>query len=101
MAFKNFAGASISTTPEKAINASPIGHLKGCKPPFLIMHGSKDTLVSPKQSATLYKALLESGNKADYVLIEGAEHGDDHWYQPVVINRVVDWFCEHLGPENK
>ena len=100
VAFKNFAGASISSVPEKAINASPIGRLKGCKPPFLIMHGSKDTLVSPKQSATLYKALLESGNKADYVLIEGAEHGDDHWYQPVVINRVVDWFRVHLCPEN-
>lgn len=100
VAFKNFAGASISSVPEKAINASPIGRLKGFKPPFLIMHGSKDTLVSPKQSATLYKALLESGNKADYVLIEGAEHGDDHWYQPVVINRVVDWFRVHLCPEN-
>lgn len=100
VAFKDFAGASISSVPEKAINASPIGHLNGYKPPFLIMHGSKDTLVSPKQSATLYKALLESGNKADYVLIEGAEHGDDHWYQPVVINRVVDWFRGHLCPKN-
>ncbi len=100
VAFKNFAGASISSVPEKAINASPIGRLKGCKPPFLIMHGSKDTLVSPKQSATLYKALLESGNKTDYVLIEGAKHGDDHWYQPVVINRVVDWFSGHLCPDN-
>ncbi|WP_326903133.1 alpha/beta hydrolase (plasmid) [Kosakonia cowanii] len=100
VAFKDFAGASISSVSEKAINASPIGHLNGYKPPFLIMHGSKDTLVSPKQSATLYKALLESGNKADYVLIEGAEHGDDHWYQPVVINRVVDWFRGHLCPKN-
>ena len=97
VAFRNFAGASISSTPEKAIHASPIGHLRGRKPPFLIMHGSKDTLVSPKQSATLYKALLETGNHANYVLIEGAEHGDYHWYQPVVINRVVEWFREHLG----
>jgi acetyl esterase/lipase len=101
VAFRDFEGSSICSTPEKAINASPIGRIKGRTPPFLIMHGSKDTLVSPNQSKTLYKALLESGNKADYLLIEGAEHGDGHWYQPVVINRVVDWFLANLGPENK
>ncbi|EMM7215861.1 alpha/beta hydrolase [Enterobacter bugandensis] len=100
VAFRNFPGASIASTPEKAINASPIGHIRGRKPPFLIMHGTKDTLVSPKQSATLYEGLLDEGNKADYVLIEGAEHGDYHWYQPEVINVVVDWFCRHLCPEN-
>ncbi|MDF2041156.1 MULTISPECIES: alpha/beta hydrolase [unclassified Pantoea] len=101
VAFRDFEGSSICSTPEKAINASPIGRIKGRTPPFLIMHGSKDTLVSPNQSKILYKALLESGNKADYLLIEGAEHGDGHWYQPVVINRVVDWFLTNLGPENK
>jgi len=54
------------------------------------MHGSKDTLVSPEQSAQLYDALRKSGDRADYVLVDGAKNGDYHWYQPVVINRVVD-----------
>ena len=61
------------------------------------MHGSADTLVSPQQSAQLYKALKAEGNKADYVLLEGAEHGDDHWYQQPVIDRVVSWFKATLG----
>ena len=61
------------------------------------MHGSRDTLVSPKQSAQLYDALSKSGARADYVLVDGAEHGDYHWYQPVVINKVVDWFRQTLG----
>lgn len=100
-AFRNFAGASITTTPQKALNASPNGHISGRKPPFLIMHGSKDTLVSPEQSAQLYDALRKSGDRADYVLIDGAEHGDYHWYQPVVINRVVDWFRQTLGTPEK
>ncbi|OSZ01509.1 alpha/beta hydrolase [Klebsiella variicola] len=91
-AFRNFAGASITSTPQKALNASPIGHLSECKPPFLIMHGSNDTLVSPEQSVTLYKALKTSGDRVEYVLVEGAGHGDYHWYQPAIINRVVDWF---------
>ena len=32
-AFRNFAGASITSTPQKALNASPIGHLGGRPPP--------------------------------------------------------------------
>lgn len=96
-AFRDFAGASITSSSEKALNASPLGHLNGPKPPFLILHGSKDSLVSPVQSAQLYNALLKGGNRADYVLIEGAEHGDSRWYQPTVISKVVDWFRQKLG----
>lgn len=93
-AFRDFAGASVFDTPEKALEASPMGHLEGRKPPFLILHGSSDTLVSPVQSAQLYEALKAGGNTAEYLLVEGAEHGDVTWFQPAVINRVVDWFLQ-------
>uniref|UniRef100_UPI001BFF2BC2 IS66 family transposase n=1 Tax=Escherichia coli TaxID=562 RepID=UPI001BFF2BC2 len=65
--------------------------------PFLIMHGSKDTLVSPEQSAKLFRMLKKNGDNAEYVLVEGAEHGDKTWYQPIIINRVVEWFTKNLG----
>ncbi len=71
--------------------------LTGVKPPFLIMHGSKDTLVSPEQSAKLFRMLKKNGDNAEYVLVEGAEHGDKTWYQPIIINRVVEWFTKNLG----
>lgn len=100
-AFREFAGASVTDEPEKALYASPVGHLKGVKPPFLIMHGSSDTLVSPEQSANLYNTLKKAGNRADYVLIEGAEHGDYRWYQPEVITRVTHWFRQVLGEPAK
>ena len=74
-AFAEFAGKSILSDPEKAMNASPLGHVKANMPPFLIMHGSADNLVSPVQSEQLYKALIEKGNKVDYVVVEGAGHG--------------------------
>ncbi|WP_425032704.1 alpha/beta hydrolase fold domain-containing protein [Pantoea agglomerans] len=96
-AFRDFAGASVTDEPEKALYASPVGHLKGVKPPFLIMHGSNDTLVSPEQSANLYNALKKAGDRAEYVLIEGAEHGDYRWYQPEVITKVTHWFRQALG----
>lgn len=95
-AFAEFAGKSILSDPEKAMNASPLGHVKANMPPFLIMHGSADKLVSPVQSEQLYKALIEKGNKVDYVVVEGAGHGDIYWYQPTVINKVVEWFKENL-----
>ncbi|SCX26217.1 MULTISPECIES: alpha/beta hydrolase [Agrobacterium] len=96
-AFADFAGASITSDPKKALQASPMGHVEGSKPPFLIMHGTADTLVSPKQSAQLYKALKNKGSKVDYLLVEGAAHGDITWYQPPIIDRVVNWYKDVLG----
>ena len=101
-AFADFAGKSILSDPQKALQASPMGHIKTNMPPFLIMHGSADKLVSPVQSEQLYKALVEKGNKADYVVVDKAGHGDIYWFQPAVINKVVDWFKENLmGNEKK
>lgn len=96
-AFADFPGASILSDPGKAMDASPMGHVKANMPPFLIMHGSADKLVSPAQSEQLYDALVEKGNQVDYVVVDGAGHGDLYWYQPELINRVVDWFKAHLG----
>lgn len=91
-AFADFQGASILSDPEKAMKASPLGHVKEHMPPFLIMHGSNDKLVSPAQSEQLYKALTEKGNQATYITVEGAGHGDLYWFQQPVIEKVVNWF---------
>lgn len=96
-AFGSFAGASVLATPEKTRDASPMGHIQGKKPPFLIFHGSLDTHVSPIQSAQLYKGLVAGGNQANYVLVEGANHGDLTWFQKPIIERVVSWFRSNLG----
>lgn len=96
-AFADFPGASILSDPEKAMDASPMGHVKAGIPPFLIMHGSADNLVSPAQSEQLYEALAEKGNPVDYIVVEGAGHGDLYWAQPALIDRVVRWFEAHLG----
>lgn len=96
-AFADFEGKGILSDPQKALEASPIGHVKDKMPPFLIMHGSADRLVSPVQSEQLYKALSEKGNKVDYVVVDGAGHGDLYWYQPTLIDYVVRWFKEKLN----
>lgn len=95
-AFKDFAGASVNADPQKAKAASPIGHVDGTEPPFLLMHGSGDKVVSPLQSKKMFEALQNKKVEAEYVLVCGAEHGDLPWYQPGVISRVVNFFDRHL-----
>lgn len=95
-AFKDFAGASVNADPQKAKAASPIGHVDGTEPPFLLMHGSGDKVVSPLQSEKMFEALQNEKVEAEYVLVRGAEHGDLPWYQPGVISRVVNFFDRHL-----
>lgn len=95
-AFKDFAGASVTADPQKAKAASPIGHVDGTEPPFLLMHGSGDKVVSPLQSKKMLEALQNKKVEAEYVLVREAGHGDLPWYQPGVISRVVNFFDRHL-----
>lgn len=95
-AFKDFAGASVNADPQKAKAASPIGHVDGTEPPFLLMHGSGDKVVSPLQSKKMFEALQNKKVEAEYVLVRGAGHGDLPWYQSGVISRVVNFFDRHL-----
>ena len=98
-AFRDFPGAPITAHPEKAMQASPLGHVDGTEPPVLLLHGSSDTLVSPRQSQHFYEALKAKKVDVSYVLVKGAGHGDDFWYQEPVIERVVSWLKTKLGGE--
>ena len=93
-------GKSIHDDPQLVISCSPIGYLDGKKPPFLIMHGTADKLLSPMQSERLYTELVARGNSADYYLVEGAGHGDIYWFQPSIIDIVADWFQRVLSEQS-
>lgn len=96
VAFNEYPGASILSDSEKALAASSLGHIKKNLPPFLIMHGTEDKLVSPVQSEQLYEALKQNGNRVTYVKVEGAAHGDTVWFQKPIIDKVVTWFKDNL-----
>lgn len=97
VAFRDFAGASVMSDPKKALNASPMGHLEGKKPPLLLMHGDIDDLVSPIQSSQMYEALKKRNQPVEYVLVKNAQHGDIHWFQEPIISKVVQWFEKTLA----
>ena len=96
VAFNEYPGASILSDSDKALAASSLGHIKKNLPPFLIIHGTEDKLVSPVQSEQLYEALKQSGNRVTYVKVEGAAHGDTVWFQKPIIDKVVTWFKDNL-----
>jgi acetyl esterase/lipase len=54
--------------------ASPITYVAPGAPPFLLIHGTADTLVWYAQSEVLAHALTEAGVPVQLVTIEGADH---------------------------
>jgi acetyl esterase/lipase len=55
--------------------ASPITHVTKNAPPFLFVHGDKDTVVPLKQSKILHDALKKAGVPATLCVAEGQGHG--------------------------
>lgn len=71
--------------------ASAVTHVTAETPPFLIFHGSNDTLVPPSQSDTLYERLCGAGVPADYYVLEGEGHGADAFYQKEIMDIVWEF----------
>jgi acetyl esterase/lipase len=55
--------------------ASPVTWVSSDDPPFLILHGEKDTLVPPSQSKILYDRLVAAGVPATLTIVKNAGHG--------------------------
>ena len=98
VAFPGNAPKSVVELADKALKASPMGHLDSPKPPFLLMAGTEDNIVSPIQSKQWFEALRAAGHKANLVMIDGAGHENDPcWAQDEVNDILVRWFDYHLN----
>lgn len=76
--------------------AMPYGYVNANTPPFLIFHGSADSLVPIAESDRLYETLNQHGVRADYYVLPGHGHGEDCFYQPQVKHIVLDFLREVL-----
>ncbi len=70
-----FLGGAASDKLGLARTASPIFHVSKGAPPFLILHGDGDSLVSIAQSEALFQKLKASGSRVSYRVYQGEEHG--------------------------
>ena len=73
--------------------ASAVNYIDGTTPPFMILHGGDDPLVSIQNSEVLYDKLIANGCHAEFYTVEGAGHGDDLFYQEPVMD-LVDSFLK-------
>ena len=60
-------------------------------PPFMLLHGTKDSQVPISHSERLYEALESKGKRAEFYIFEGAEHADAPIFQESTKNRILDF----------
>jgi acetyl esterase/lipase len=67
-------GGPIGEHIELARSASPVTHVHGGAPPFLLQHGEDDTWVPHEQSVHLANALRAAGVSVELETVPGADH---------------------------
>ncbi|WP_295574029.1 alpha/beta hydrolase [uncultured Microbacterium sp.] len=76
---------------------SPISHVRGDAPPFLLMHGEQDGLVPIVQSEVFAEALQRAGGDVEFRRVPGADHvflGSD----PLpLMDEAIDWISARLA----
>ena len=70
------AGGSVLTDPDAVAKANPINYVRPDAAPFLLLHGTADTIISPSQTLLPHTALRAAGVPSTRYLLEGANHGD-------------------------
>jgi acetyl esterase/lipase len=89
-------GAKPGDLPELEKSASPVTFVSKDDPPFLIVHGTADTLVPYAQSTELADALKGAG--VDVVLqpVPGAGHGGPQFMSPAANRLYKNFLDKHL-----
>lgn len=80
----------------KADAVSPVHYVSKNSPPFLILHGTHDTLVPYAQSIQFEAALKAQGVPVWLQTLPGAGHGGPAFGKPAVIQLMQAFFDKHL-----
>jgi acetyl esterase/lipase len=89
-------GATPLSRPDLAKAASPITYVDKNDPPFLIIHGEKDDLVSTKHSYLLSSWLNAVGVENELVIVKEAPHFGAMFDVDDVRNKVMKFLKEML-----
>jgi len=91
-----FSKKGILEDKDSAKKSNPITYVRKDVPPFLILHGDNDHVVSPSQTVLLHKALLSSGAKSTRYSLVGADHGDDNFDTTTVLDIIVKFIRSNM-----
>ena len=105
-AYVGKAGALFSEIPEAVAAADPATYATASAPPFLLLHGSADMLVSSSQTQHVHQALRAAGADSTRYVVAGANHGDFGvladsdaalaWTSATVVNVITTFLHRHL-----
>ncbi|MDQ8186553.1 alpha/beta hydrolase [Pelagicoccus sp. SDUM812002] len=93
-------GAPVLDRPDLANKLSPLTYIDPSDPPFLIIHGSKDTVVPVNQSEQLASQLNRAGVPVLFEILEEAKHGGPAFSSDVIKQSVLGFINTSLygGP---
>lgn len=89
-------GAAPLDRPDLAKAASPVTYVDKNDPPFLIIHGEKDQLVSTKHSELLSSWLRVSGVENELIIVKDAPHFGEMFDADEVRNKVMIFLRKRL-----
>ncbi len=89
-------GAAPLDRPDLAKTASPTNYVDKNDPPFLIIHGEKDDMVSPRQSQLLSSWLTVKGVENELIIAKDAPHFGEMFDVDDIRTKVMDFLQKHL-----
>ena len=100
-------GGPLDDEHETVRRANPITYVGPATPPFLLLHGTADVVVSPSQTLLLHNALRAAGRDSTRYVLDGANHGDAPflndpgvglpWSTTTVMDIIVDFLRAQLA----
>jgi acetyl esterase/lipase len=98
---------SVEDDPATIAAANPVTYASASSPPFVLLHGSADQLVSPSQTLILHNTLRAKGVDSTRYVVKGANHGDltfmtgntsaaKQWSSQQVMGEITSFLAAHL-----
>ena len=84
-------GCSTEECPELAESASVISYVTPDNPPFYILHGTGDTVVTVQHARKMQETLQNSDVDVTLIILEGYAHGDKRFGNPENMAGVLEF----------
>ncbi|WP_125764867.1 alpha/beta hydrolase [Companilactobacillus hulinensis] len=94
--YRNLLGAEPEVAPKLDAQANPLTYINDKTVPFLILHGDKDEVVPIEDGKKLYNTLIDNNIKADFYQLTGAGHMDLKYWQPEIVEIILNFLKENL-----
>ena len=96
-ALKLLLGGLPTEVPELAKLASPVTHVDARDPPAILLHGDQDPQMPVNQTLELEAEYRRAGVPVELVVVDGAKHGGDAFYEGEPAARVIAFLRRTIG----